>query len=349
MSNGKFSNSFDLSSLYLDLESADLIIVLQPNDGPVERIPAHKCLLITKSKVFRAMLNDKWKEKDEVIITDVNPEPFKEFLKYFYHNEVELTMENVAAVIDLGHKYDIPECVKNCCALIERNLNESNVCLAYGYAILYELDELKDECEIIISLHPKEVFESQHFLECERETLAHILRIDSMACSEVDVFNACLDWVKTASGQTKPTNEVIQNHLGNLIYDIRLGTMPQKDFDAICTAHPNLLSRIECRTFTNQIKSKKGKPRKNPLNDTKIIECNRENDIIEYGYPVSEVETTTFSCNKTLLLREIVCADFYTYVGDCITEPDELDEDLNADLKIFELNSIDGESRTIFT
>lgn len=83
MSKNKFNSRVVVSAtraLYLDVETADIF--------GSERISAHKTLLVAASKVFRAMFNGQWEEKDEVI-SNVSAADFKTFLQYFYFDETE--------------------------------------------------------------------------------------------------------------------------------------------------------------------------------------------------------------------------------------------------------------------
>ncbi|XP_055305912.1 BTB/POZ domain-containing protein 3-like [Sitodiplosis mosellana] len=324
-----------VKTLYLDEETTDVHFVFEYN-GQSDRVPAHKTLLIAASKVFRAMFNGQWKEKDEVPIPDVLAADFKTFLQYFYLSEVELSMESVESVMSLSHQYDIGACFNDCATLLERSSTADNVCWTYGRAIFYEHEELKTECEIFISLNTEDVLKSSGFLECDRETLSMILRLNAMSCSETCVFNACMKWVKTAAEQDEISKELVQNCLGNLLYDIRFGSMTMQEFNAIYTAHGYLFTDKEQQGITKLIKSKKtqwelfkGTHRVNPWKKTSVLECG-ERSGSKYG--VGKIEIIKFSTTKTLLLNAIACSDAYyrrddspswseydDYYYDCVT------------------------------
>lgn len=167
------------------------------------------------------MFNGSWKEKEEVKIVDASAAAFKEFLQIFYVDQMKLTMENVAKVMDLGNRYDVIECFKACATFLKDQMTEDNVCLALGLAILYEKEDLKRFCSLFISENPTDVFDSAHFLECSRDVLAHILKLDCLKCSEVELFEASMAWVKAASEQDNITKELIETHLGDSFHDIR--------------------------------------------------------------------------------------------------------------------------------
>lgn len=81
-------------------DTADVHFVFHEN-GKIEKIPAHKHLLSALSTVFKAMFCGNWAETDEVNISDFTTAGFKEFIQFFYKNEVKLTEENVREVLCL--------------------------------------------------------------------------------------------------------------------------------------------------------------------------------------------------------------------------------------------------------
>lgn len=358
MSNGKFQSSVQsrsVKTLYLDEGTADVHFLIKS-----DHIPAHKCLLIAASKIFRQIFNES-KDTNSVPIVDTSPMAFREFLQYFYYEEIELTMNNIQDVMNLGQKYDISECVSDCISLWQTNLTVDNVLLAYVTAIMYGNEQFKSECEAIISLNTADVFKSAAFLKCNHETLSHILRIESMSCDETDVFNACMDWVKSASGQKKLTKEIIQSHLGNILFDIRFGAMAIAKFNAIYKSYGYLFSAEDHTAIVDVIKSKKsqtikkqlksqhinGKCRQNPWTQSELIKCNRELDVSSERYDIQKVEITTFWTNKTILLAQIVCDEILVAYNDPLEEPEFLYEALPAKLVICEFRPFDVKQKNV--
>ncbi|XP_055305896.1 BTB/POZ domain-containing protein 9-like [Sitodiplosis mosellana] len=333
-----------VKTLYLDEMTADVHFVFE-SSGQSDRVPAHKILLIAASKVFRAMFNGQWKEKDEVPIPYVLAADFKTFLQYFYLREVELSMENVEGVMSLSHQYDIGACFNDCTTLLERSLTVDNVCWIYWRAIFFGHEELKTECEIFISLNMEGVLKSSGFLGCNREILSHILRLDEMDCSETSVFNACMKWVKTASGQNEISKELVQNHLGNLFYDIRFGSMTMQEFNAIYTAHGCLFTDKEQQGITKLIKSKimqwesfNGTRRVSPWEKSDEFDCNGGLDL---KYDDGQIEIMKFSTNETLLLNAIVCSDAnYRRDDSCSWSEDDEFENVVSKLTVFEIDPL---------
>ncbi|XP_055295381.1 BTB/POZ domain-containing protein 3-like [Sitodiplosis mosellana] len=344
MSNSNYSSSAIVTAgkrMYLDTKMADVHFTFESVDGQIQRIPAIKSVLAATSKVFNSMFYGPIKEKDDVKITDASPAAFKVFLKFFYFDEIELTADNVAEVMNLGHKYDVTECLSACGKFIEDHLSNDNLWLAYGLAIFLNHEELKKMCEVTIAIDTGKLFKSPSFMDCDKKVLRNILKLDSLSCSETEVFDACMAWIKAASKQDTLTKELVGAHLGESFYDIRFGSMTMEDFDAIYMANDALFSTDEYQDIVRSITSKeyeaklfKGKTRQCTWDQAAMLKCDRpaKEIMLFQEYDVSGFEKTTFSTSTTLLLREIVCTELFDeYEG-----PNVLCEDIVAKLTIIE-------------
>lgn len=214
----RFSSSI-VEKLYLNEARADFHFLFKTKNGEYDRVPAHK-LLLAESDVFETMFNGDWKEMNEVEIVDASAAVFKEFLQFFYLSKVNLTMENVGFVMNLGNKYDVQECLSVCGKYLMNSITDDNVCTAYGLATFFNQEKFKRYCELVIGTSAEAVLSSNGFFECDRKALKCILNLEYFSCSEVDVFKACMNWVKFKSGQDHLTREIVQEQLGHLFYFI---------------------------------------------------------------------------------------------------------------------------------
>lgn len=115
---------------YVMSKEPDFHFVFKCN-GEIVKIPARKDLLAASSPVFDAMFNGELKEKGDVEIKDASAAGFQEFLQFFYNKQVKLTMENIADVLNLGHKYDITEITNAAVKFIKKNcqlIEQCGVC-----------------------------------------------------------------------------------------------------------------------------------------------------------------------------------------------------------------------------
>ncbi|XP_031638510.1 BTB/POZ domain-containing protein 3-like [Contarinia nasturtii] len=320
--------------LYLDDETADVFFAVKSNDDDVvERIPAHKCQLAAISNVFKAMFYGKMKELGDVKITDIHVSAFKEFLQFFYLSRVQLTMENLCEVMNFGHKYNVSECLNVCLRFLKDSSISEDVCNIYHAAIVLDLSEFKQICENFITLNTENVFKSDGFMKCTSKVLCHILKINLLSCSEMDVFKACVSWVKALSKQNEITKESLQAYLGDLFYEIRFRSMSIEQFTELIPSFGHLFSINDIQEIIQMIQSKDFKPkffnekfRKAEWDEVKIVECDRlaDEEVEEYFY-MNPIESITFSTNEPVLLGEFDCQALKVY-------RDEAHHDLRSDL-----------------
>lgn len=303
-----------IKKLYLDMETADINFVIESDNGSTERVPVHKSILASVSDVFKAMFYGDLKEDEGVKMTDVTVAAVKEFLQFFYFGKVQLTEENIAEVMHLGHKYNVTKCEQVCIEFLKDTLNEGNVCIAMDLAILYDQDELIKLCEKQVLLNTSAVLKSNSFIEGDRRILAHILKMNLFTCSEVELFEACMEWVKAQSNQNVLSEELVEAQLGELFYEIRFRSMTVQQFITLATSYDSVLSN-NFKEITKMIampefqpKKFNRNPRQIPWNSETIIKCNRAIDSAKKTkYQLDEEEKSTFSTNQLLLLGGFVC------------------------------------------
>lgn len=311
--------------LYLSPELADVHFVLESDDGS-ERIPAHKLLLMAASDVFAKMFNGSWKEKDEVIITETPVNAFKQFLQFFYNDKVKLTMEHIAAVMNLGEMYNVAECLAVCTKFVKNNLNDDNVCRYYELAILYNQQELMQSCEMVIGVNTNAVFKSPGFLACDQKVLAEILKLNWLLCTEVELFEACMAWVKTKGETNELTKDLVRAQLGDSFHHIRFGLMSMDGFVELIPEYGQVFTAAEYSDIIQIIANEEYKAKtfsenrwKREWNECRddyyLIGCYRrfifENSVKPYF--IKNVETTTFSVDEPILLKYIDFCDIFEY------------------------------------
>lgn len=295
--------------LYLKSKFADVNFQFISNDGvSVTRVPAHKNILAIESDVFERMFYGQLKESDNVTILDVSDAAFREFLQFFYLADVNLTAENIAGVMYLGHKYNFKDCVDACVQLLKENLTDDNVCTVLSLANFDELGDLLKICEKRILLNTATVFESAGFLECDEKALEHILKMDALPCPEIDVYEACMAWVRARSQQDALTMELIEMHLGKLYYEIRFVSMSIQDlctlkakYNAVLSTDFEAIIRLIARVDLNSDRFNMA-PRHAKWNTDANIICDRKYyNTMARRYALNTEEKITFSTNEPIV------------------------------------------------
>lgn len=306
--------------MYLDQSTADIHFMFKTNGVALLRIPAHRSVLVATSKVFEEKISERPKGDDDIVISDMSPADFAVFLQFVYHKKINPTEENVATVMYLGQKYAVVDCLRACEAFLIDNLSVENVCWSYGLALRFDQTTLTQMCEATIGINIKSIFKSPRFLQCDRKVLSHIMRLNSLSCSEFELFTACESWLKHMTHKSVLTSELIRSYLGQSIRDIRFHLMALTEFISIYSSYETLFTPDNRRYIVQTITAKEfdknpesRKIRSRSWMNVPVFECERAIDKTNEPYFIDCLESTIFSTNQTVLLRAICCAAILKY------------------------------------
>ena len=172
------------------------------DDSRQVRVPAHKFVLAISSPVFQAMLYGQMAEKgEEVELPDTDSHTLLEFLRFVYCDEVNLTADNVFAVMYLADKYIVPCLAAKCWSFIDEN---TTACVKSDRAVS----------------------------TLSNVTLVSLLKRDSLRTKELPLFEAVKNWAEAKCEEKglEPTGEAMREILGEAVDFIRFPTMSQQDF-----------------------------------------------------------------------------------------------------------------------
>ncbi|XP_055307073.1 BTB/POZ domain-containing protein 6-B-like, partial [Sitodiplosis mosellana] len=232
--------------LYLNEKLADVHFAFNVGDE-IRKVPANKANLAALSSVFDRMFYGSLTEDGDVKIVDASVEAFKEFLQIFYLGELTLTIENIETVARLADKYDVLAHFYDCATFTQNEWTIDNICWGLQIALFLKNQTLTDYCESKIKGLTKKVFTSDAFLQCDKETLGHILKLN-LSCESIDVFNACMDWAKYAcklDGLDEKQAINLRNQLGDHLKLIRYDEMSVEEFSEIYIANEGLFTSEE--------------------------------------------------------------------------------------------------------
>ncbi|XP_037042548.1 BTB/POZ domain-containing protein 6-B-like [Bradysia coprophila] len=251
--------------LYLNEKTADVHFLFE-TDGisDIERIPANKVILSTGSKVFETMFYGSMAEGDEVKISDVSSSAFREFLQFFYLDEISLSVNNIADVMNLVRKYGIERCMVQCSDFLKDVMTNEDVCSAYELAVQFDLDDLKHFCKRKISANAEAVLKSNDFLNCKGSLFQLIVRMDSLMCEEICVFDACIAWAKRScemNGMDPSESKNLRAKLGeSVLYSIHFNRMQLEHFASRNAKCVGLFTGLEMSEILQLIACKEYKP-----------------------------------------------------------------------------------------
>ncbi|XP_055298683.1 BTB/POZ domain-containing protein 3-like [Sitodiplosis mosellana] len=201
------------------------------------------------------------------------------------------------------------ECMAVCSKFLKNNLNDDNVCQNYELAIIFKQDDLK-------RLNTNALLKSTGFLSCDQKVLAEILRLNWLSCTEVELFEACMSWVKTTARKDDLTKELVQTQLGAWFYVFRFGSISLGEFSKLIPAYRHLFVSPEYANIIQMIADKEfqatmfngnrekrsdseGWKMKNTIYCNRLLSLNYSTE----PYFINNLETTKFSSNEPLLLK----------------------------------------------
>lgn len=118
------------------------------------------------------MFNGSLKETGDVRIVDASSEAFKEFLQFFYVDNIILTMDNIVEVVMLIDKYDIvDDALPICFEFLKDNIVVDDILWSLELAMLFRFNELEKYCENMILTNYRTVFEVVYSLIGDRGPL----------------------------------------------------------------------------------------------------------------------------------------------------------------------------------
>ncbi|KAJ6643408.1 BTB/POZ domain-containing protein 3 [Pseudolycoriella hygida] len=310
----------NIQSLYLNEDGADVFFLL---DG--ERIPGHKIILTAMSDYYKTMFYGSLREDNNIDMNDsnVSVESFKEFLKFIYMSEPNLTMDNIDGVLTMAKRSLSEDILNECEQFLKNSVTIDTMFFGYQLALLYDLKQLKNICKEEICVHAESVLKSASFLKFPFEHFQILIEFDTLACEEIDMFNACINWAKAACRQNNldVLNAVnLRDQLRDLVHQIRFTSMTKEEAASCIGDYPGLflangeLQEIICMIGHNnayQPKQFNWTPRYFNLkyNKNQQIECSRMSNthVTDSPYQVKHIETTRFTCNRHVILRGISC------------------------------------------
>ncbi|XP_065209070.1 speckle-type POZ protein B-like [Planococcus citri] len=107
--------------------------------------PVHKTVLAARSSVFNAMFKSNMEEsqKNHIVITDIEQEPFEEMLHYIYTGKTKNLQELAFELLPAADKYDLRELKTMCEEVLLRKLSTDNAARILILADMHRAEDLK--------------------------------------------------------------------------------------------------------------------------------------------------------------------------------------------------------------
>lgn len=171
----------------------------------VETIKAHRCLLMARSPVFRAMLGRDMQERRTgvVRIPDFEPEIVREFLLFLYTDNLSgktVMQDHCVPLLSIAMKYEVRGLVKICEGYLASQISEDNVVRILLVADEYAAFGLKDDALNFIAHHSEAVYQQKDFQDLQGEVLAEATAVIEYAARKKTCMGAIIDKDRRFSG-----------------------------------------------------------------------------------------------------------------------------------------------------
>ena len=276
---------------------------------------AHKYVLATSSAVFFAMFYGEIPPKKFPIrIEDAEEVSFKEFLRFLYTDDCKITAESAIGVLYLAKKYLISSLAEKCCEILEASIKPENVFAVLEQAIKFDEKGLEEKTWNIVSNKTQECLNTETFYDIGLHTLNALLKKESLAVTEVELFEAVLKWTDSECARQginiDEDKTARRRVLGDSVYEIRFLAMSQEEFAIHVSPTEVLTDREMIRIFQKlygldvaDLKWKEGRKRYGPV--VSFSRFDPENVAAKgWGYN-GKSDALTLTVNKAVLFHGV--------------------------------------------
>lgn len=181
-------------------------------------IAAHRVVLAAGSPYFHAMFTGEMAESraKRVRIKEMDGWTLGLLVDYIYTAEIQVTEDNVQALLPAAGLLQLNEVKKACCEFLSSQLHPSNCLGIRAFADLHACSQLLTQANSYAEQHFAEVVGSEEFLNLGMEQVSSLIASDKLTIpTEEKVFEAVIAWVNH-------DKDVRQEHLAHLMEHVRL-------------------------------------------------------------------------------------------------------------------------------
>ena len=177
-------------------------VTFKTSDGG--SVSAHRVIVAAGSPVFHEMLEgDSSQEEIEIssnITTSINI--LKLLLTFIYTGKVSFSQGQCADVLTAAHYCGLDVLESYCADYI---IDVENCCIIAGVAHKQSYEMVLQNCLSFMFIHATEIIMSPDFPDLLAEVLISFLKSSDVRASEIDLFNATVNWYRD---QDNPTPDV---------------------------------------------------------------------------------------------------------------------------------------------
>ncbi|XVF64475.1 hypothetical protein PTKIN_Ptkin09bG0172900 [Pterospermum kingtungense] len=147
------------------------VVLVASDDGspglPPVPVPAHKAVLVNRSPVFKAMLENDMEESRSgtIKIRDVSYDALCAFVNYLYTAEAWLDVQMACDLLILAEKYQVKHLKSYCEKFLVSKLNWDNSLMSYAFAHQHSAKLLLDAALCLITENMDKLTKRKEYME----------------------------------------------------------------------------------------------------------------------------------------------------------------------------------------
>lgn len=257
----RIQNVLSHNYLFNNLHLADVVFQFEAHAGEIQRIPAHKFVLCSRSSVFRDMFKSVKNEQaiTAIAISDVSIDVFRDFLRIFYQPSLlfESWRGHIYELLMLCDKYDVADYLPMFTKICE--LKPMFWYVTYEFLLKTDQsDEIKinrTAFDICRTAEQSFAFAAKAVGSLNRALLQMLLESDYLSENEYTVFMMAIAWAKASlSARNVETHSVnIKTELDNCLALVRFPLMTVTQLVNVMDQFPKLISGREFRDLLRYV------------------------------------------------------------------------------------------------
>lgn len=155
--------------------------------------------------------------------------------RYLYTDICEVSDLNLFEVTHAAKSLGLDDLEKHCAEAVKGRLSATNVLAFTSQALQFEAKENTKVCREYFRKNTLEVIKTKEFVEISLDVLLTLCSSEGIACSELELFLACMEWAKKECERQKRegTPENLRAVLGDVLTKIRFPSMPKQDLEDV--------------------------------------------------------------------------------------------------------------------
>ncbi|XP_043717436.1 BTB/POZ domain-containing protein At4g08455 [Telopea speciosissima] len=148
----------------------DIVLIASDDDcghGSPAAVRAHKAVLVSRSPVFKAMLENEMEESRSgtIKISDVSYDVLSSFVHYLYTAEASLDEQMACDLLVLAEKYQVKHLKAFCEKFMTSKLNLSNAVVSFAFAHQHNARHLMEAALSLIIDNMDKVTKGEEYME----------------------------------------------------------------------------------------------------------------------------------------------------------------------------------------